>query len=115
MRAKALLGIIIPLGMWTTASAAPPLAVAEPNDSTTELAPMSLTSYDSIPRNIVSARVFEQDGDVLGTVYTVALRQTGQPESIDVWLGATGRLITVKAPNISYDEQKRVVIVADMR
>lgn len=78
-------------------AAIPSLACAQ------DMAPVALNSLTAAPDNIVSARVVDQNGRVLGQVERVQTDQDGKPSAI-AFRAADGRgTIVLAASGVSYD------------
>lgn len=76
---------------------------------TNEFAPMALNSYFAVPRGLALAKVFRQDGALLGNVQRVNRGQDGHLEQI--LIGIPGpRVISLSAVDASYDEAANIVV-----
>ena len=68
-----------------------------------ELAPVALNSFSSVPRDIASAKVMDQNRDVIGQVLRVQTDQDGKPLALAFRATKDGRSVVVSAAAVSYD------------
>jgi hypothetical protein len=90
---------------------AAPTAVSQPSPAlpvTEAMAPMVLNGYSRYPRKIGSAPVYDLDGHRVGLIQKLDADSGGKPTAMEIWL-PTGRVLTVAASDISYDEQQNTV------
>jgi hypothetical protein len=69
---------------------------------------MVLDGYSQYPRKIGIAPVFDLDGHRVGVIQKLDADPAGKPTAMEIWI-ATGKIFTVAASNISYDEQQNIV------
>jgi hypothetical protein len=84
------------------------LAVADNISDPPPIAPMALNSYTRMSSNMVSSRVFDADGNDVGTVSGIDLDQSGKPSGMEIHLSVTDHIIKVPASNVSYDEERHL-------
>jgi hypothetical protein len=88
-----------------------PIAVSQPSPAlpaTEMMAPMVLNGYSQFPRQIGMAQVYDLDGHRMGLIQKLDADPGGKPTAMEIWL-PTGRVLTVAASDISYDEQQNIV------
>lgn len=93
--------------LYTAAST----AVSEPSPAlpvVAVMAPMVLDGYSRFPRKIGTAPVYDLDGHRVGLIQKLDADPGGKPSAMEIWL-PSGRVLTVAASNISYDEQQNIV------
>jgi hypothetical protein len=90
---------------------APVVAVAQ-DMGIQDLAPMALQSYTTPPANIVSAKVFDQRGNMVGSVKGIATDAAGKPAAISIQPANGEPLRVVAAGDASYDKAHNVVVTA---
>jgi len=73
---------------------------------------MALDSYTVPPKNIDSARVFDQRGRVVGSVKGIESDAAGKPDAISIQLSDGRPLMVVAAGDVSYDQERNVVVTA---
>lgn len=65
---------------------------------------MVLNGYSRFPRNIATAPIYDLE------VQKLDADLAGKPTALEIWL-PTGHTLTVVASNISYDQQRNILIV----
>jgi hypothetical protein len=68
-----------------------------------DMAPAALNSFSSVPAALMSAKVLDQGGHVLGTVEHVQTDQNGTPAAVSFKAASTGRTVVVAAAAVSFD------------
>jgi hypothetical protein len=77
-----------------------------------DFAPMALNSLGSVPRNIASAPVMDQSGQVIGKVERIVADHDCKPSAMS-YTNASGKLVLVAAVAVSYDGQRHLLVTAD--
>lgn len=94
----------------STAVLAP--VAAEAQDLNRHLAPMVLSSFPTPPANIISAKVFDPRGNMVGSIKGVATDAEGKPAAISVQPANGRSLIVVAAGAASYDQARNAIITS---
>ena len=76
---------------------------------TNEFAPMALNGYSALPTRFAAAKVFQQDGVLLGNIQRLERGPGGIPSVL--MIGVAGpRIISVAATDASYDAVNNIVV-----
>jgi hypothetical protein len=74
-----------------------------------EFAPMALNGYSALPTRFAAAKVFQQDGVLLGNIQRLERGPGGIPNVL--MIGVAGpRIISVAAADASYDAVNNIVV-----
>ena len=85
---------------------------AEAQDVGSHFAPMALNSYTTSPAKLGSAKVFDQHGNMVGSVKGIATDAAGKPAAISVQPASGGPLMIVAAGAASFDQARNEVITS---
>ena len=87
-------------------------SASEASAQSSSFPPMALNSYSTLPARFSSARVYSEQGALIGNIQRVDHTPAGSPSA--VLIGIAGpRVVSLPASAASYDQPANIVITDD--